>query len=507
MDDPIDGDELVAKAMAEDGVDVSDADAVMRWIAQQHADLLDAEDLEDTDLDDEEGIFGDDLFDLKEAFGLPDRLPPLRLPPESELAATARTSRLPNQAKQLAQWVGERREIEDGDLTAADASDAALALGMEVPEQVAEMIDLPDLVQLWELAEHLEFVELDEESASTGPSVRDWPDGADEDVLDIWRAALADTLDRTLVLAAELDFENGIDFTGTGAMLALMLFLARGDGEPLAELNEMIQDAVVGDLPPAVAEEQWQSWITKHGYPADALARRLADLGAVEVDDGVAKPTPLAVYAMRLQMLDMGVEVPLLPPVEEMTAADLVMVGKDADIAELTAESTAWLALREPDAAVAELLSAAAAGGPEERMVATSIATSVGPDAERHWREALGDQRLRPYAKIALVQFSGADPTDAPSDLAPTPDDLAWLVTDMLGSVAADSLEESGELVEHLADAVPAGQEEQVFDRMWRLDHPYAHDVLTLIGSHHPDKKIAKAARKAAFKVQPVEGR
>jgi hypothetical protein len=499
MDDPIDGDELVAKAMAEDGVDVSDTDAVMRWIAQQNADLLD---LEDIDLDDEEDHFGDDLFDLKEIFGLPDQLPSLRLPPEGELAATARTSGLLNQAKQLALWVGERREIEDGDLTASDTSDAARAVGLEVPEHVAEMSDLPDLVQLWEFAEHLEFVELDEESASTGPSVRDWPDGADEDVLHIWRAALADTVDRTLALAAELDFDSTIDFTGAGAVLALMLFLARGDGQPLAELNDLIQDAVVGDLDQALAEEEWQSWVAKHGDPAEALIRRLADLDAVEVDDGVATLTPLALYAMRLQMLEMGVEVPLLPPVEEMTAADLVMFGKGADIGELTAESTAWLALREPDAAVTELLSVAAAGGPEERMVATSIATSVGPDAQRHWREAMDDPRLRPYAKIALVQFTSADPTDAASEFAPTPDDLAWLVTDMLGSVAA-SLEESDDVAEQLADAVPAGQEEQIFDRMWRLDHPYAHDVLTLIGSHHPDKTISKAARKAAFKVQP----
>jgi hypothetical protein len=35
---------------------------------------------------------------------------------------------------------------------------------------------------------------------------------------------------------------------------------------------------------------------------------------------------------------------------------------------------------------------------------------------------------------------------------------------------------------------------------MWRLDHPDVLEVLTLIGDHHPDKKIAKAARKAAFK-------
>jgi hypothetical protein len=54
-----------------------------------------------------------------------------------------------------------------------------------------------------------------------------------------------------------------------------------------------------------------------------------------------------------------------------------------------------------------------------------------------------------------------------------------------------------------LAGAGPAGQEQQMFDVMWRLDHPQVHEVLTSLGRKHPDKKIAKAARKAAFKVMP----
>ncbi len=41
-----------------------------------------------------------------------------------------------------------------------------------------------------------------------------------------------------------------------------------------------------------------------------------------------------------------------------------------------------------------------------------------------------------------------------------------------------------------------------MFDAMWRLPHPEAWDALTMIGAEHPDKKIAKAARKAAFKAR-----
>jgi hypothetical protein len=35
---------------------------------------------------------------------------------------------------------------------------------------------------------------------------------------------------------------------------------------------------------------------------------------------------------------------------------------------------------------------------------------------------------------------------------------------------------------------------------MARVPHPQAADVLTAIGRYYPDKQIAKAARKAAYK-------
>jgi hypothetical protein len=41
-----------------------------------------------------------------------------------------------------------------------------------------------------------------------------------------------------------------------------------------------------------------------------------------------------------------------------------------------------------------------------------------------------------------------------------------------------------------------------MFGTMWRLPHPEAREVLTMIGEEHPDKKIAKAARKADFKAR-----
>jgi hypothetical protein len=47
---------------------------------------------------------------------------------------------------------------------------------------------------------------------------------------------------------------------------------------------------------------------------------------------------------------------------------------------------------------------------------------------------------------------------------------------------------------------VPEGFEEEVMAAAWRLPHPEVFEVLTLIGAHHPDKQVAKAARTAAHK-------
>jgi hypothetical protein len=37
---------------------------------------------------------------------------------------------------------------------------------------------------------------------------------------------------------------------------------------------------------------------------------------------------------------------------------------------------------------------------------------------------------------------------------------------------------------------------------MWRIDHPNVTEVLEALGDHHPDKGLAKAARKAAFRAR-----
>jgi hypothetical protein len=546
----------IAQAMAADGVDFGDRDAVDRWIVRHNDRMaagraadgdplgypgdngagLDGLELGNPDLDDDYGLdddleWDDEDVELKEAFGLPDRLPPVRLPAEPELAAMCRTAPLLGRARGLAEWAAPGRDVTwDEELTAADTVAAAGELGIAVPvtagaapealpgmpepPAVTGMQDVPELARLWEIALDVGFLELDVAGTRVEPGevMGCWPGGTDEEALDVWSEALASVLGR-LEEDAALDARRGrlLDFTAAGGTLIVMLFLARTAGLPVSEASDIIREVATAELAPPRAAKVWQSWARRHADPAEDLLGQLAELGAVSLpdqppgqssgestDDGpVARLTPLGTWAIREQLGDEGVEIPLLPPTGQMTAADLLAAAEDLDEDETEAETAAWLELRAPDVAAGELLAAAADGGPTERLLAIEAVNRLGTAAEPAWRDALGRPELQAYAKIALTEIAGGEPgvTVLPG-LEPELADLAWLLTDVLAALSDDP----DELPQQLRDSVPPGQEQQVFDAMSRSSHPDAASVLTLVGQHHPDKRIAKAARRSAYR-------
>jgi hypothetical protein len=482
--------------MAAEGVDVDDQAAVDRWISGYNARLA----LSDGDEEDD-----DEDVNLKEAFGLPDQMPAMRLPEEPELAAMARQAPLMSQLRGLAWWLGAGRAVtEDAEPADGVAAEAAVELGLEASR----------LEYLWPLALDAEFIEVDEDetNAVPGETAEVWDQGDDDEVLDIWEMVFALVLGDTLDVAASLDPDRSeeLDFFGHGAALAVMLFLARPDGLTVAEASEVLRDASTEELPPARAEEAWQSWVRAHGDPARLLLDQLADLGAVQIpdtDDGpMARLTPLGLAALRTQLVESGVDIPLLPSAEEMTAAELIAMADGATEDEFTAETAAWLAHQRPEFAARELLEVASESDPASRLLAVSIVIAeLGAAAEPAWRDALGWLELRSYAKAALATLAKGDQAPGSPSLEPDDDDLAWMVTDALAAegwndLSDDAGHEPAALAERLGETIPAGRELEVFEMMARVPHPDAADVLTVIGRHHPDKKIAKLARKSAYK-------
>jgi hypothetical protein len=491
------------QAMAADGVDMGDQAAVDRWIAAYN-----------TQVDPVGGVFGagdeyeddDQDIDLKEAFGLPDRLPPMRLPAPAELAGMARGAPLIGQLRALAAWLGTGRPVtENAELAGGDAAEAAATLGLGTPTA--------RLDYLWRLALDAGFIELDEDEthAVPGEVAQAWQDGDDDEVLDIWEMVFALVMG-TLEIVASLDPRRSseLDFFGQGAALAVMLFLARSDGLPVAEVGEAIRSAAVDELAPARAAKTWQSWVRAHGDPARLLLDQMVAVGAVRISDGedgdLARLTPLGLAAIRTQFADSEVEVPLLPPAEEMTAADLIAMAAGAAEEEFQAETAAWLAYRTKESAARELLSVAAESDPASRVLAVAVVTGLGAPAEPAWRDVLGQMELRGYAKATLATLAGGDPAMAMSSgLELADDDLAWVFTDALVADGWDDVDDDVEyepaaLAKRLGEMIPAGREPAAFEMMARAPHPDAASVLTVIGRHHPDKKIAKAARKSAYK-------
>jgi hypothetical protein len=503
----------IVQAMAADGVEMGDQAAVDRWIATYNTrvDPVDAVfDLDEEYEDDDEDI------DFKEAFGLPDRLPPIRLPAEAELAGTARDAPLIGWLRVLAAWLGPGRPVtENGELAGGDAVEAAAALGLGVADlpAVGRLRDVPRLDYLWRLALDAGFIELDEDEthAVAGEVAQAWLDGDDDEVLDIWEMLFALVMG-TLDIIASLDPRRSseLDFFGQGAALTVMLFLARPDGLPVAEVSEVIRSAAVDELTPARAAKTWQSWLRAHGDPARLLLDQMVAVGAVGISDSedgdLVRLTPLGLAAIRTLFADFGVEVPLLPPAEEMTAADLIAMAKGAAEEEFEAETAAWLAHRTAESAARELLCVAAESDPASRVLAVAVVTELGAPAEPAWRDALRHMELRGYAKATLAtSATGGGPAAMPPELDLSDDDLAWVLTDALVADGWDDVDDEVEfepaaLAKRLGEAIPAGREPVAFEMMARVPHPFAANVLTVIGRYHPDKKVAKAARKSAYK-------
>jgi hypothetical protein len=374
---------------------------------------------------------------------------------------------------------------------------------------------------LWECAlgvEWLVFDDDDEDRVSPGETADDWASGADEQVLGAWALTLSAVLGETLELyGPDLDEDDDeeepeFDFAGQGMAMAILLFLARREGLTVDEFAEVLWENAAGghdeddeEAHEEIAEARAE-WEEAYGDAARLLLDKLKDTLAITEDDGEISLTPLALAALHEQLVEAGVEIPLLPQTAaELSGAELLAMAGGVTDAEFEAEVDGWTAARGADAAARELLDLAAVAEPGERMLAVAAVTRIGAPAEPAWRESLKVPQVRAYAKVALAQLSGVDPDDdgpaeLPAELEMTPEDLAWVATDLLTLAIDEEFPDPEYLAISFREAVPAGREQLLFDGMARGEHPDTVEVLNHLGEHHPDKQVAKAARTAAHK-------
>lgn len=495
-------------------------------------------------------------------------LPPVRLHTEAELARDALAAPLLARAVRLARWAGPGTRVgAGGELVDAQLPAAAEHLGLTADEDgAAEASEAWRLAVDTGLVE-IEDPETDEETepgadgsgedgsggdgsgqdaegtVTAGENLALLTGGSPRDVLAIWldglEAAHADATAPFFDDFADLVGEDGsIDFDALdwdpeteaefldGVLGNLYLLTvsdsAAGDapvplpalaasmivpddmGEPTDDILEQVSDAMMR------LDDQFRVLepigIVEYQPVDEALLAEEGENATPPADDddvtryGMVKLTPLGLYGIRARMLDAGVAAPAIGDLVGKKADELL--GGIAYYPEDAArgEVQLWLARRGAGGAATELLDAARGQDPQaplRRLHCQQALALVGAEAEPAVRAVLDDGELGGLARVWLAELGAADVPAPPESM------IFWLAVDTIAAqLEADGdLDELQGLVEGLS-----GQHSGFFDEVWRVDHPATADVLEAMGRLHSDKKLAKDARKAAFKARSRGG-
>lgn len=313
-------------------------------------------------------------------------------------------------------------------------------------------------------------------------------DGASEEVLSVWDAALAAVLD-----SEELDGIATALYTVNGPVGMERLFDAYAAASGIVP-------GVPRQAPMPVSEpgRSRASSSGDHGQALSHALEMLADLGVVELGTDEADGSltvalsPLGTWGIHRRLRDQGWNVPVLGAVSKQDAVGLLSALARCDAEDGEAEITAWLAKRPADTAASELIEAAAGGSPGQRGAAFAVLDRIGDAAVGRVRAALSEPLLRAHAAVWLHERG--------EDVSLGPQDRTWLLVDL----GAGLLEEASpqDVVAELLPDLPPEDQADVVAGLWQVDHPAVTDLLTALSEHHPDATVARAARKAAFKAR-----
>ncbi|WP_030564777.1 hypothetical protein [Streptomyces aureocirculatus] len=493
----------------------------------------------------------------------PATLPPVLLHSEAELARDALAAPLLARAVRLARWagpgtrVGAGGELVDEQLPAAAAELGLTGAGSGSGAGSGDDGDAAAYAsEAWRVAVDTGLVEVrdpdevdaddaDGEEAdgtvTAGAELGLLTSGGPQDVLGIWLAALEtvfadatvpdlEDLVDAIEGGGEIDFEElGWDPQGEAdfleGVLGNLYLLTVGDnaaeggavplpalaasmiipddmGEPTDDILEQVSDAMMR------LDDQFRMLepigLVEYQPVDEAL---MADIDSEEplppADEdedvtryGMVRLTPLGLYGIRARMLEAGLDAPAVGDLADKGADTLLDATAAFPQAAAQAEIELWLARRAPLEAARELLAAARGGdegAPLRRLRCQQALSLVGGTAEPALREVLDDAELGGLARVWLAEHGAAE-VPAPSEGM-----VFWLTIDTIAAqlAAEGNSEELQGLVEGLA-----AQHSGFFAAAWRVGHPATADVLEAMGRLHPDKKVAKEARKAAFKAR-----
>ncbi|MGW5787977.1 hypothetical protein ACWEWK_28795 [Streptomyces sp. NPDC003757] len=467
-------------------------------------------------------------------------LPPARLRPEAELAREALSAPVLARAARLARWAGPDTRVDaGGGLVEEQLPAAAGQLGLSGDDAAAHASEA------WRIAVDTGLVEITDEETGTVAPGEDLAllSGSPQDVLGLWLTALEAVLadasvpdldDLVDAMAeggevdlpsldwdpeAEAEFLDGVlgnlylltvgeDGPGDAPVplpaLAASVIVPSDMGEPSNEVLEQVSDAMMRlddqfRLLEPIGLVAYQP--VDEALMADADEEPAAPLDEADVTRyGMVRLTPLGLYGLRARLLDAGFEAPAVGDLADKGADALLDGTAPYPPGAAHAETQLWLAGRSALDAARELLAAARGsdpGAPLRRLRCQQALSLVGAEAEPALREVLDDAELGGLARVWLTEHGARDVPAPPQEM------VFWLTIDTVAAqlAAEGNSEELRALVEGLAR-----QHSGFFDTAWRVGHPATPDVLEAMGRLHPDKKIAKEARKAAFKARSQQG-
>ncbi|MGX1671788.1 hypothetical protein [Streptomyces sp. NPDC055400] len=473
-------------------------------------------------------------------------LPPARLRSEAELARDALATPLLSRAVRLARWAGPATRVgAGGELVEEQLPAAALELGL-----AADADGAADASEAWRVAVDTGLVEIVDEEEGTvaaGEDLAVVASGSPQDILTLWLGALdaaladasvpdLDDLVDVLEETGEVDFsqldwdpEAEAEFLeGVLGNLYLLTVTEGGAGDEPVPLPALAASMIVPDDMGEPTDDVLEQ-VSDAMLKLDDQFRLLAPVGLVEfqpVDEalmaeigegegadepdafddsdvtryGMVRLTPLGLYGVRARMIDAGLDAPVVGDLADKGADTLLDGTSSFPQAAAQDEIEQWLARRQPLVAARELLAAARgadAGAPLRRLRCQQALSLVGGEAEPALREVLDDAELGGLARVWLAEHGASDVPAPPESL------IFWLTVDTIAAQLA--LEGNSDELQGLVEGL-AAQHRGFFAAAWKVDHPATADVLEAMGRLHPDKKVAKEARKAAFKARSAQG-
>ncbi|MGH3908456.1 MAG: plasmid pRiA4b ORF-3 family protein [Pseudonocardiaceae bacterium] len=249
-----------------------------------------------------------------------------------------------------------------------------------------------------------------------GSALGQWPDTDDDVVCELWLTGL------TAAFAADASSEDG---AGAVAFSRIVLGALATDPPPsVVELWERAREALIFEDSYA-ADPYFSAYRFKHGEPFTVVPDLLIEFGAATRNGAQLEMTQLGRWALQ----EMYARMPK-PITADLPADELLARLADVDENDPWHAAQPWLTGRDPLLAAREILTAAAAATPAQRIAAVEIVHALDEPAQAVWREVTTVPNLAAHARMALTDWS--EPT------ALNPEDSAWLAVEYAVAALTD---------------------------------------------------------------------